>query len=137
MYFINQLEMMNGKLNGLLGIRHTKLGDTGQSQNSPLSGLLFKVTPNLSIYGSYSESFDPQGALIIKDQYAGEAKPTIGKGYDFGIKSEFFGGRVSFALSYFDLTNTNVKHANYALDSSTGSLVQNDSQDGDETAKVR
>ena len=135
MYFINQLEMMNGKLNGLLGIRHTKLGDTGQSQNSPLSGLLFKVTPNLSIYGSYSESFDPQGALIIKDQYAGEAKPTIGKGYDFGIKSEFFGGRVSFALSYFDLTNTNVKHANYALDSSTGSLVENDSQDGDETAK--
>ena len=135
LYFINQFEMFNSRLFALVGIRHSKLGDTGQSQNSPLSGILYKLTPSISIYGSYSESFEPQGALIKNDLYAGEAKPTIGKGYDFGIKTELFNGRVSAAISYFDLKNSNVKHANYAFDSGSGSLVQNDTQDGDEGSK--
>jgi iron complex outermembrane receptor protein len=135
-YFINQLSMMDSKLNALLGIRRSTIGDTGQSQNSPLAGVLYKLTPKVAVYASYSESFEPQGALILNDQYAGEAKPTIGKGYDFGIKTELMEGRLSASLSYFNLTNTNVKHANYALDpAGSGSLVQNDIQDGDEIAK--
>jgi iron complex outermembrane receptor protein len=61
------------------------------------------------VYGSYSESFQPQPfGLFTNDLPSGPAKPLIGKGYEAGIKTELLGGRLSGTVGFFDITNTNI-----------------------------
>ncbi|RYH30341.1 MAG: TonB-dependent receptor, partial [Alcaligenaceae bacterium] len=89
---------------------------TGQSQAAisasavtPQFGLLYKLTPELSLFGSYAKSFVP-GTQILNnpDGTTRPAAPTRGDGYDIGLKSELLNGRVSGTLTFFDIRNQNI-----------------------------
>ena len=72
----------------------------------PQIGVLFKVTPGLSLFASRSESFVPQaGNRLVESVPVGPLPPVTGLGYDVGLKTSFNDGRVSFTLTYFDLEN--------------------------------
>ncbi|HEY8995912.1 MAG TPA: TonB-dependent receptor [Lacunisphaera sp.] len=76
---------------------------------TPQYGVLFKITPGLSLFGSYAESFVP-GTFVINnlDGTTKVATPTEGKGFDVGVKAELFEGRVSGTLTFFDIQNRNI-----------------------------
>lgn len=76
---------------------------------TPQYGLLYKLTPEWSLFGSYSESFVP-GTLPINnlDGTTRIPDPTKGWGYDVGLKADLFGGRLSSTLTYFDIHNKNI-----------------------------
>lgn len=64
-------------------------------------GLTYKATPNLSFYGNYSESFEPNVWDLTED-----AKE--GRQYEIGMKYRPEGMNALFTAALFDLTQTNV-----------------------------
>jgi iron complex outermembrane receptor protein len=80
---------------------------TGQTQPAitgsavtPQYGALYKLTPELSLFASYAESFVPGSQILNNlDGSTSPAKPTEGKGYDLGIKADLFDRRLSGTLT--------------------------------------
>lgn len=79
------------------------------SRVTPQYGVLYKLTPEWSLFGSYAESFVP-GTFLVNNLGGGTSipEPTEGQGYDVGIKADLFDGRLSTTLSYFDIENRNI-----------------------------
>lgn len=93
------------------------------SRVTPQYGLLYKLTPQWSLFGSYAESFVPGTFLITNlDGTTSIPEPTEGWGFDVGIKAELFDGRLSSTLTYFDIQNKNIVN-DLAVTSADG-LVQ-------------
>lgn len=122
-YFVGHLSLFEKRLGLLGGLRHSSVKNitvnestgaiTGQpidvDQTSPQIGAIFQIAPQLSVYASYSESFVPTGGVrVVNGVPAGGFNPTIGKGYDVGLKAAFADGRVSATLAFFDLENTGI-----------------------------
>ncbi len=82
---------------------------TTVSAVTPQYGVLYKLTPEWSLFGSYAESFVPNSFPINNlDGSSSIPKPTEGWGFDVGIKAELFDGRLSSTLTYFDIENRNI-----------------------------
>ncbi len=75
---------------------------TDQSRNdngvSPYLGLLFDLTPNVSLYASYTGIFNPQ---IEVDSTNRKLDPAKGTSIEGGIKTEWFNKRLYVAASVF------------------------------------
>ncbi|HLP25916.1 MAG TPA: hypothetical protein VK477_09575, partial [Acidobacteriota bacterium] len=71
------------------------------STNTPLYGVLFKVTPQASVY--YSHSTNANGVL-----FNGAALFQEGKQDEFGVKTEFFSQRLSVTASHFKISQNNI-----------------------------
>jgi iron complex outermembrane receptor protein len=115
---------------------------TGQSQArinasaiTPQYGVLYKLTPALSLFGSYAESFVPGSQNLNNvDGTTTPAKPTEGKGYDVGAKADLFGGRVSGTFTYFDVRNRNIIN-DLATTTSGGLVVFSNVQSGEQRSR--
>ncbi|MCY7337727.1 MAG: TonB-dependent siderophore receptor, partial [Chamaesiphon sp.] len=83
----------------------TRNDNTTASALSPRVGLVYQLTPALSLYGSYSQSFKPNTERTSTGQVL---DPQRGKGYEFGVKSELLDGKLLATLAYFDITKQNV-----------------------------
>ncbi|MBK1699143.1 TonB-dependent siderophore receptor [Rhodovibrio salinarum] len=79
--------------------------DQTEREFSPRLGLVYKPVDRVSLYASYSQSFQPE----IGSTYAGSPfEPETGEQYEVGVKTEFFDRRVSTTLAAFQLTRENV-----------------------------
>jgi iron complex outermembrane receptor protein len=78
-------------------------------KGTPQLGALYKLTPQLSAFASYAESFVP-GAQVLnrQDGTSAPAAPSEGKGWDLGLKAELLEGRLSGTLTFFDLRNRGI-----------------------------
>jgi iron complex outermembrane receptor protein len=100
--------------NNLTGLSADKLN---ASAVTPQYGVLYKLTPGLSMFGSYAESFVPGVSMLNNpDGTTSIPKPTQGKGYDMGFKVD--GDRISGALTFFDVRNRNIINDLSVTDSS-------------------
>ncbi len=150
-YAVGHLSFMDGRFGVLGGMRYSKIKSVtvndktatmigtpiNQSQTSPQVGVLFKLTPEISAYASYSESFVPTGGVkIVNGTATGGFDPTVGKGYDAGLKAEFMGGRLSGNLAVFQLENTGIVNSVITgTDAITGLPVFTTFQSGTEASK--
>lgn len=73
------------------------------------AGLTFKATDQLSLYGTYSESFQP--IVDINRVATSTLKPTEGTLYEIGVKYRPEGMNALFTAALFDLTQTNVLYS--------------------------
>ena len=69
-----------------------------ESKVSPYLGAVFELTPNVSLYGSYTDIFNPQSEVDINRVRLPAAQ---GKGLELGVKSEWFGGRLYATAAAF------------------------------------
>lgn len=106
------------------------------SAMTPQYGVLYKCTPALSAFASYSESFVPGGATVISnpDGTTSTDVPTRGEGIDVGVKASFFDGRVSGTLTTFDIRNRHIIN-DIARTDATGSLVLEHVQSGTQRSR--
>ncbi|MEM6868627.1 MAG: TonB-dependent siderophore receptor, partial [Cyanobacteria bacterium P01_C01_bin.121] len=120
LYGQTQLDFFSGALIALIGGRvdfvDQDFVDTANRFNSdtielnetafsPRVGLVYKPAENISLYTSYSQSFNP----VIGQNIFGEVfDPEKGRQFEVGIKTSFFEDRLSGTLAYYDLTRTNV-----------------------------
>lgn len=122
-YLIDLLEFFDGRLSLLGGVRIENIDHSSYVDNrgpsfvgAPrLSGTtsalprrtlgqyaaMYKLTPHISAYGAYSESYQPNSSF--------PNDPQEGTGYDVGLKFSFFNGRLTGRASYFDISLTNVQ----------------------------
>jgi iron complex outermembrane receptor protein len=102
---------------------------------TPQYGVLYKLTPAVSVFGSYAESFVP-GAQILNspDGTAKPAEPTHGDGYDLGLKANLFDGRVSGTLSFFNIRNQNIVN-DLAVTDASGAVKIFNVQSGEQRSR--
>lgn len=72
-------------------------------------GALYKTSFGLAPYVSYATSFQPQSGLVLNDNDTlGQAKPSLGKQWEFGAKYQMPGTGVLITAAYFDIDQTNL-----------------------------
>lgn len=88
----------------------------------PYFGLTWDVTPNSSIYLSYTAIFKPQSGKYTSGEVV---DPVEGTNYELGIKSDFFNNRLntSAALFFIEQENRPIWDANRDWVLSTGTVT--------------
>jgi iron complex outermembrane receptor protein len=104
-------------------------------RTTPQYGVLYRISPELSAYGSYAESFVPGNQVLNRpDGSSGPAEPTQGRGWDAGLKAELLDGRVSGTLSVFDLRNTRIVN-DVAQTGADGAVTISSVQSGEQRSR--
>ena len=70
----------------------------------PYGALVYKLTPELSAYGSYTKVFKPQTDI---DASGSVIAPREGEQYELGLKREFLDGRMNGSLAMFRIYDEN------------------------------
>lgn len=79
-----------------------KMRETGEV--TPYTGLVYDLTPEQSIYASYTDIFQPQSS---QDKNGQVLAPVIGKNYEMGWKGEFYEGRLNGSAALFVVERDN------------------------------
>lgn len=122
-YITGRFSLMDD-LHLLLGTRIANYQVTGTSDTQesgkvvPYAGLVYDLNDNFSAYASYTEIFQPQ--TQYRDRTRKMLDPNEGKNYEFGIKGEFFGGRLNSSLAYFEVHEENRPIADTLFNSTPG-----------------
>ncbi|HEY8066126.1 MAG TPA: TonB-dependent receptor [Methylosinus sp.] len=113
-YFQDQIELpynfflLGGlRYDNAIGRNNIKnIVSTNDGRVSPRGGALWRPVSWLSVYGSYSENFGASNSLFQTNGVL--LKPQTAQQWEIGAKTEFFDGRLSATLAYFDLKKQNV-----------------------------
>lgn len=84
---------------------------------TPQVGGLFKITPALGFFATYSESIEP---VFGTDADGKALEPVESTSFDVGLKSELFDGRLAATLSYYDIERANLSFRDTAREIATG-----------------
>ncbi|WP_343527210.1 TonB-dependent siderophore receptor [Sphingomonas sp.] len=88
------------------GVSYGSNADYGnRNEFIPYAGVLYNLTPNHTVYVSYTEIFQPQDA---QDRNGNFLPAVKGANYEAGLKSSFFDGRLKTALSIFRVEQDNL-----------------------------
>jgi outer-membrane receptor for ferric coprogen and ferric-rhodotorulic acid len=71
----------------------------------PYAGALYDVLEDHTVYASYTEIFQPQSEL---DRNGRQLESIVGKGYETGLKSSFFGGSLNTTIALFRIEEDNL-----------------------------
>jgi iron complex outermembrane recepter protein len=84
-----------------------RITDTSSDQTfynfSPRVGLVYQPVEPLSLYGSFTQGFEPSSAILADGS---DPDPQRSTQYEVGAKFEF--GDLAATLAYFDITKTNI-----------------------------
>ncbi|NVJ52384.1 MAG: TonB-dependent receptor [Campylobacteraceae bacterium] len=72
---------------------------------TPSFGLVYKLTPQTSIYANYSESFTPNSK---SDKSNNILDPEEGRGYELGIKQKLFNDNFNLTAALFSIEKVNI-----------------------------
>ncbi|WP_176551315.1 TonB-dependent siderophore receptor [Xenorhabdus cabanillasii] len=113
-YAVTQLSVAD-PLTLILGGRVTSWktrGDNfGTPQNAsysdefvPYGGLVYNITPDFSVYGSYTKIFNPEGYINRKGELL---KPAAGENYELGLKGVALDNGLDYSLAIFEIRQNN------------------------------
>ncbi|CCG85860.1 TonB-dependent siderophore receptor [Erwinia piriflorinigrans] len=88
--------------------------DSSDSAWVPKFGLVYKATPNISLFGNVSRSFMPQYSIA---SYIGELPPETATAYEVGAKFDLFSG-VTANVTLFNIDKRNVLYTETVGDES-------------------
>lgn len=105
--------LLGGRYDQLSGDYKVKSGNTQDKKSETVSdstynaGVVYSITPEVSVYSSYAESFNPQ-AIPTYDVNGKQLDPETGKQWEGGIKFGQADGRFNVHLAYFDVVKGNI-----------------------------
>ncbi len=84
-----------------------------QTRGIPMVSAVVALTPQLNVYGTYSESFKPQTSFlptldVSNGRIGGTLDPEFGKGIEFGLKFDLLGERLSGTIGAYKTTKGNL-----------------------------
>jgi iron complex outermembrane receptor protein len=71
-------------------------------------GAIFKPREDVSLYASYSQSFEPQSVANQSPAAGGPFPPVSGDQYEIGAKSRLLGGRLQASGAVYQITRQNL-----------------------------
>lgn len=96
------------------GVRYDRYETTTENRNNnnprsrnetenftPRVGLIFKPSPSLATYISFTESFEPNGIASQGSNLGQQLDPTIGEQLEIGLKKDYFQGRLGLTFAAF------------------------------------
>jgi iron complex outermembrane receptor protein len=120
-YAQDQLSFLKDKLQVLIGLRYSQYTSGTRYDNSgdkpsdyaevkekpvvPRLGIVYKPASNVSVYGSYAESFEVNGFDWIDP--AKQVPPTFGKQLEAGVKADLLHRKLGVTLSVFQIEKEN------------------------------
>ncbi len=78
--------------------------DSQDEKLTPKLGMVYKLTPNVSLFGNVAQSFMPQSSIA---SYIGDLPPEESTAYEMGAKFDLFNG-VTSNITFFDIHKRNV-----------------------------
>lgn len=114
-YLLDELTV--GPVIAVVGIRHDSFEDVSGansfsgSDETIRAGLVYRVTPDVSLFGQYAESFEPQGIGSQNPLAGGPFDPTAGDIVEGGVKTALMGGRLQSTLTAYRIRRTNILQA--------------------------
>ena len=78
--------------------------DSKDEKLTPKFGMVYKLTPSISLFGNASQTFMPQYSIA---NYIGDLPPETSNAYDIGAKFDLFDG-LTANVSLFDIHKRNV-----------------------------
>ena len=78
--------------------------DSRDDQWTPKLGLVYKLTPAVSLFANYSQTFMPQSSIA---SYIGDLPPETSNAYEIGAKFDLFDG-ITANIALFDIHKRNV-----------------------------
>jgi iron complex outermembrane recepter protein len=123
--YAQDLVSIGPRWNVLAGGRWDRYDDTGASGGLALAadhsavtgrlGVVFKLRPSLSIYGSVANGFSRASILSQTPSANGPHDPETTRQIEVGAKSEWLEGRVQLTAAFFDARKENVLRPDPAL----------------------
>lgn len=86
------------------GVSYAESMDRAERQFSPYVGFTYAVMPNVNLYASYSNIYEPQAQL---DQAGRQLGAAEGKSYEVGAKAEWFDRRLFTTGAWFKAEQQN------------------------------
>lgn len=134
-YLLNELTI--GRLIATAGIRTDTFDDTSISNNGTVTGfeggdetyrlgLVWRARDDLSFYGQYATSFEPQSASAQDPRRGGPFPPTTGNMIEAGLKTALLAGRIQSTVAAYRIKRVNLLQ-------STGEDPENDGFDNSVT----
>lgn len=127
-YVQDQLSILNEKVSLLAGLRFNKYvsgtrynnpadkpADYSELKESPIVpriGLVYKPVKQVSIYGSYANSFEVNGPDWIDPAIL--IPPTTGSQLEFGVKADLLQQKLGVTVAAFSLTKKDVYNWGYS-----------------------
>lgn len=117
-YLQDQIKL--GRLQALIGLRYETFTDrlnylkpteSSVKQNAfiPRLGLVFELSKNINLYGTYAKGYNPQTASTIANPAAGGPfDPLYSSLMEMGAKSEWFNKRLAVTTSVYQIELRNV-----------------------------
>ena len=82
---------------------------TEQTKFLPRLGVVYSATDDINVYGTYTESFQPQGVSVQNNPLAGGPfDPVSAYMTEVGAKGEFFNKRLAANLALYYIENNNI-----------------------------
>lgn len=79
-------------------------GASADNRFTPYAGLVYYLTPDITVYGSYADIFIPQTQMTVTGQ---TLDPRVGAQYEAGVKGSFFEGGLNASLALFRTRDRN------------------------------
>jgi len=110
-YLLNELTVGRLILTG--GIRYDEADADGvvEDETTYRAGAVYRVTDEISVFGQYATSFEPQSATAQNPLAGGPFDPTRGDIVEGGIKTALMDGRIQSTLSAYRIRRTNILQA--------------------------
>lgn len=120
-FYVQDLITLNPEWKALVGVRHDRFDQstdnllTGarfsrtDNEFSPRAGLVYQPTQWVSIYTSYTKSFQPSQETFALASNNTDIAPEETTNYEVGTKLDFLDGNLSAMMSLFRLERTNIK----------------------------
>ncbi|WP_414663960.1 TonB-dependent siderophore receptor [Horticoccus sp. 23ND18S-11] len=111
-YVTNQMKLFDERLTLLGGTRWSDLRAQGRTAWTPQYGATFAITPGISAYALYSESFRPNGRASTIDPTSPFFPPENGVGKEGGLKFSLIKNKLTGTVALFQVDKKNVRRVN-------------------------
>lgn len=119
-YALNELTV--GPLVAVAGIRTDRFDDTSIGNTGTVTqydggdetwrlGLVWRVREDVSLYGQYATSFEPQSASDQDPRAGGPFAPTTGEMVEGGLKTALMNGRIQAGVALYRIVRRNLLQA--------------------------